>query len=84
MGGLDCVVFTGGIGENSPRVRSGCCAGLEFLGLGLDAAANGSRGGERDISAGDSSVRVLVIPTNEELMIARETEGIVAETLARR
>ena len=84
MGGLDCVVFTGGIGENSPRVRSGCCCGLEFLGLGLDAAANGSRGGERDISAGDSSARVLVIPTNEELMIARETEEIAAQMLARR
>lgn len=80
MGGLDAVVFTGGIGENSAEVRHRCCEGLEFLGLRIDAAKNNIRlGDERyvDISAEDASVRTLVIPTNEELMIARDTAALV-------
>lgn len=80
MGGLDAVVFTAGVGENSPLVRSKSCEGLEFLGLELDEKANKAAGGkETDISTKDSKVRTLVIPTNEELVIARDTERIVSE-----
>jgi len=77
MGGLDSIVFTGGIGENSPRVREMCIEGLEFLGVKVDSRANRSVKGETDISASDSRVRVLVIPTNEERMIARETAEVI-------
>ncbi len=80
MGGLDAVVFTGGIGENSAEVRHRCCDGLEFLDMRIDAAKNNFRlGDERyvDISADDASVRTLVIPTDEELMIARDTAALV-------
>jgi len=78
MGGLDCIVFTAGIGENSPNVREGVCEGLEFLGVKFDKAANAVRGdGIREISAKDSKVKVLVIPTNEELVIARETAELL-------
>lgn len=77
MGGLDCVVFTAGVGENTPRVRSEACKGLEFLGIKLDPERNeqilGRLNMEGMISTDDSPVKVLVIPTNEELMIARET-----------
>ncbi|HOB21141.1 MAG TPA: acetate kinase, partial [Candidatus Atribacteria bacterium] len=77
MGGLDCVVFTAGVGENTPRVRSEACKGLEFLGIKLDPERNeqilGRVNMEGMISTDDSPVKVLVIPTNEELMIARET-----------
>lgn len=76
LGGLDCVVFTGGIGENSPTVRAGCCENLSHLGLALDDSLNVSGAGERDISQSGAAARALVIPTNEELMIARETEEI--------
>ncbi len=75
MNGLDCVVFTGGIGENSRRVRKYTCRGLEFLGLHYDDAKN--EAGQLDISTDYSRVRVLVIPTNEELMIARDTLSLV-------
>jgi len=79
MGGLDAVVFTGGIGENSPTVREMACQGLEALGVVLDPALNEASGrGERCVSRGDSRVRVLVIPTNEELEIARETVEIAS------
>jgi len=71
MGGLDAVAFTGGIGENSARLRSECLAGLEFLGVQLDAAKNQSGSGDRVISANDSSVAVLALATNEELIVAR-------------
>lgn len=80
MGGLDAVVFTAGVGENSALVRRMSCEGLEFLGLELDEEANAEAGGkETDISTKDSRVRALVIPTNEELVIARDTEKIVNE-----
>ncbi len=74
MGGVDAVVFTAGIGENSARVRAKVCEGLEALGIALDPARNASsnRSGA-DISRPESRVKVLVIPTNEELQIARET-----------
>ncbi|MCD8041360.1 MAG: acetate kinase [Clostridia bacterium] len=79
MGGLDCIVFTAGIGENTPVIRAGACEGLEFLGVKLDAAKNAGKndGSIREISTADSKVKVLVIPTNEELVIARETAELL-------
>ena len=79
MGGLDCIVFTAGIGENTPEVRKGVCEGLEFLGVKLDLEKNEGKndGTIRDISAADSRVKILVIPTNEELVIARETAELL-------
>jgi acetate kinase len=71
LGGLDAISFTGGIGENSARLRAACCQGLEFLGIRLDPAKNESGEGDRPVSADDSRVSVWVIGTNEELMIAR-------------
>lgn len=77
MGGLDAVVFTAGIGENSDLIRKGAVSGLEFMGVKIDDAKNdGMRGKEADISASGSRVRVLVVPTNEELMIARDTKRL--------
>ncbi|MCF8032831.1 MAG: acetate kinase [Desulfarculaceae bacterium] len=78
LGGLDAVVFTAGIGENSPTVRRLACAGLEFLGLEIDEKLNQEGGeGVREISAPSSRVRLLVIPTNEELAIARQVLRVV-------
>ncbi len=79
MGGVDAVIFTGGIGENSPIVRERTMAGLEFLGAVMDPVRNEAaiRGTEADISATDAKVRTLVIPTNEELIIARDTLRLV-------
>ena len=79
MGGLDCIVFTAGIGENTPIVRAGVCEGLEFLGVKLDPAKNAGKndGSIREISDKHSKVKVLVIPTNEELVIARETAEVL-------
>ena len=71
MGGLEAVAFTGGIGENSARLRAGCCAGLEFLGIRIDPAKNESGSGDRVVSADDSRVTVLALATNEELIVAR-------------
>ena len=81
MGGLDALVFTAGIGENNPVLRAMVCDGLEFLGVKLDAAANDAKkfGAEGEISAADSRVRVFVIPTNEELAIARDTLELTAD-----
>lgn len=73
MGGVDVIAFAGGIGENDAGVRKDCLTGLEFLGVKVDEEANNVRGKEAVISAADSKVKVLVVPTNEELMIARET-----------
>jgi len=77
MGGLDAVVFTGGIGENSNHVRALTCQGLEFLGLELDAEKNASARSKMDLSVENARVRALLIPTNEELMIARETVDVL-------
>lgn len=82
MGGLDAVVFTGGIGENSVLVRHDACSNLEILGIKLDEEANKNVKGECKISAADSKVSILRIPTNEELVIALDTEEIVSEELA--
>ena len=79
MGGIDALVFTGGIGENSPKVREAVCTGLEFLGLNLDLEKNESPEGEVNIAKDDSQASILRIPTNEELVIAMDTEKIVLE-----
>jgi acetate kinase len=82
MGGLDAFVFTGGIGENSPEVREEVCNGLEFLGIELDVERNKNK--EKIISKASSRVPVLRIPTNEELVIARDTNRIVEEIKAKK
>jgi acetate kinase len=81
MGGLDAIVFTGGIGENSPLVRKTVCEDLEFLGVKLDEKKNAEATGEAVLSDENSRVKVLKIPTNEELVIALDTEKIVREQL---
>ncbi len=73
LGGVDVIVFTAGVGENSASNRKSIMSGLEFLGLEIDDEANNIRGKEQFISTADSKVKVVVIPTNEELMIARDT-----------
>ena len=79
MGGVDCIVFTGGIGENDNGVREDVCANMEFLGIAIDEAKNLKRGmAINDITAEGARVKVLVIATNEELMIARDTAAIVS------
>ena len=77
MGGVDAIVFTAGIGENSKAVRKDVMEDMEFLGIEIDEKANDVRGETREISTEDSRVKVFTIPTNEELVIARETEEIV-------
>ena len=76
MGGVDAIIFTAGVGENSKGTRANIVSGLEFMGIKIDAEKNNFRGEERDISAEDATVRTLVIPTNEELMIALETAAL--------
>ncbi len=78
MGGLDAIIFTAGIGENSQETRAEACEGLEFLGVKIDLEKNKVRGKEAIISDNDSRVKVMVIPTNEELMIAKDTAEISA------
>jgi acetate kinase len=74
LGRVDAIVFTAGIGENAPEIRGRALAGLEHMRIEVDAARNEERGqGIRRISTDDSAVSVLVIPTNEELEIARQT-----------
>jgi acetate kinase len=77
MGGIDALVFTAGIGENNSGIRKRIIAGLEFLGVDVDDEKNNQRGQELDISKPDAKVRTFVIPTNEELAIARETVKIL-------
>jgi len=78
MGGVDAIIFTAGVGENSANQRLAIASGLEFMGVKMDAQANNVRGKEAVISAPDSKVKVLLIPTNEELMIALDTAAIVS------
>lgn len=79
MGGLDLLIFTGGVGENGPETREAVCKGLEFLGVNFDLDRNnGIRGKLELISKHDSKVKVMVVPTNEELVIANDTIRIVA------
>ncbi len=77
MNGVDAICFTAGIGENAPLVRSMVCERLGYLGITLDEEQNGKRGEELEITTPDSKTKVLVIPTNEELAIARETYALV-------
>ena len=77
MNGVDYIVFTGGVGENQINIRKGICEQLEFMGVEIDVEANNMRGEEKVISKPSSKVKVYVIPTNEELMIAKETERLV-------
>jgi len=77
MGGVDAIVFTAGIGENSAELRERVLSNMEYLGVKLDKEKNQVRGKERDVAAADSKVRILVIPTNEELVIARDTLALV-------
>jgi len=77
MGGVDAIVFAGGIGENNPHYRTRVAQKLAFLGVAIDEEKNALRGKEIDISAPNAKVRMLVIPTNEELMIAKDTYEIV-------
>jgi len=79
MGGLDAVVFTGGIGENSPQVRKLSVAGLEFAGICLEEEKNQSTRSEGPVHKPDSKVQILVIPTNEELVIARDAREVYIE-----
>ena len=76
LGGLDCLVFTAGVGENDGKMRAQICEGLEFLGIKIDPEKNTVRGEESIISTDDSKVTVWVIPTNEELMIAQDTAAL--------
>lgn len=78
MGGVDAIVFTAGIGENSTKARQGILEGLEFLGCTFAAERNDVHGQEALISTDDSKVKAYVIPTNEELVIARDTKEIIA------
>jgi acetate kinase len=85
MGGLDALVFTAGIGENSPVVRKKCCENLEFLGIQIDDEKNEEAiRVETEIQTDDSSVKVLCIPTNEELVIALDTKRIIEEARERK
>lgn len=78
LGGVDVIVFTGGVGENQWECRAAACEGLEFMGIKLDNTVNAKvRGEEAVISAADSKVKVVVVPTDEELMIASDTMNIV-------
>ena len=78
MNGVDAVIFTAGVGENAPGTRAGICQYLGFLGAELDEEANAQRGDDRCISKAGSKVQLWVIPTNEELVIARDTRDIVS------
>ena len=69
---MDVVVFTGGIGENQIDVRRGICKNLSFMGINIDEEKNNIKGEEKEISDSNSKVKVWVIPTNEELMIAKD------------
>ena len=76
MGGVDAIVFTAGLGENSGLMRDKICNGLEYLGTRIDLERNNIRGVAREISVENSKVKIYTIPTNEEVMIARDTKRI--------
>jgi acetate kinase len=80
MGGVDILIFTGGIGENAAETRENICRNLEFMGIEFDKTRNdGSRGKDMIISKKDSRVTVMIVPTNEELVIASDTRSIVEQ-----
>ena len=77
MNGVDYIVFTGGVGENQINIRKGICEQLKFMGVEIDADLNNMRGEEKLVSKPESKVKIYVIPTNEELMIAKETARLI-------
>ena len=77
LGGVDIIVFTGGVGENQAACREEVCKNMEYMGVSIDLAKNNVRGEEAVISTDDSRVKVVVIPTDEELMIASDTMNIL-------
>jgi acetate kinase len=77
MGGVDCIVLTGGVGENSAKMRRMIFAGLQTMGIVLDVERNSSGPREREISTDESEVLIVIIPTDEELMIAMDTAALV-------
>src|SRR5690606_35016471 len=79
MGGVDAVIFTAGIGENGWELREGVLENMEFLGIKFDKEKNKVRGKEIEISTPDSKVKVLVVPTNQEIVIARDTLELVGK-----
>ena len=79
MNGVDAIIFTAGLGENSNLVRESICKDMDFLGIKIDTEKNNIRGKYTDISAVGSKVKVLIIPTNEELMIARDTKRLISK-----
>lgn len=76
MNGVDVIVFTGGVGENQINIRKGICEHLEFMGVDLDIEANNVRSEEKMITTENSKIKAYVVPTDEELMIARETQRL--------
>ena len=79
LGGLDALVFTGGIGERSPEIRRRVCAGLEFLGIELDAGRNAHARADAIVSSDESRVDIAAIRTNEELVVARQTAELLRQ-----
>ena len=77
MNGINAIIFTAGVGENQINIRKGICEHLKWMGVDLDLEANNIRGEEKEISTKDSKVKVWIVPTNEELVIARDTKEIV-------
>ena len=77
MNGINAIIFTAGVGENQINIRKGICEHLKWMGVELDLEANNIRGEEKEISTKDSKVKVWIVPTNEELVIARDTKEIV-------
>jgi acetate kinase len=73
LNGVDCLVFTAGVGENAIDIRENVCSNLDYLGIKMDVEKNKVRGKEVDVATADSKVRIFLIPTNEELVIARDT-----------
>jgi acetate kinase len=80
MGGVDAIAFTGGIGENSARLRERCTDGLKFLGIRLDRDRNYNGKGDRLVSSHDSTVAVVALATNEELVVARRAYGLLTQS----
>ncbi len=78
LGGLDVLVFTGGVGEHAAEVRALACDGLGFLGVELDPGLNGSTEGDTDVTASSALVRTLVIAAREDLEIARQVRALLA------
>lgn len=80
LGGIDILIFAGGIGENGPETREAVCKNLKFMGIDIEKSKNdGLRGKEKVISSDEGSVKVMVVPTNEELVIAKDTQAIIAK-----